>query len=533
MLGFLSVALPIGMLGLPIGAAQPPKPFVLTVLHTNDCHARVEPARIRSDSYGGYSRLAFKSRQLLSTDPNPILLNAGDTFQGTLYFNVYEGLADLAIMNYMGYHAMAVGNHEFDRGPKPLGVFARGATFPLLSANIDVSAEPELKDWVRPSAVVTIGGQRIGLVGAVTPDLPTISSIGPNVRMLDLVPSVQREIDALAISGVDKVVLVTHVGYRDEIELVRRLRGVDLLVGGHSHSLLGVFDREGFPASSGPYPTVVKNADGDTALIVQAWEWGKVLGRIKVEFTDRGKVARWFDASPILIDARTPPDPVVEALIAALKKPIEALANEVVGSAEVAVGVPRESAFGSENTMGNVICDAMLEATIGMGVVAAFMNAGGIRSPIEAGPITYGEAISVQPFNNTILVLELTGAELRAALEHGVTRTGGFLHVSRGTAVRIDRSRPEGARIVSASVGGEPIEPDKVYKLAFNSFTAGGGDGHETLKNSKGRRTDTGLLDIDVLVDYLKRNRPLHPKLEGRISQVSGGSRTIERRQAA
>ncbi|QYK56499.1 MAG: 5'-nucleotidase C-terminal domain-containing protein [Fimbriimonadaceae bacterium] len=491
--------------------------FKLTILHTNDLHAHVEPTRTRQYDLGGYARHATLIRDLREGATNPILLNAGDTFQGTLFFNVYQGLADLAYMNYVGYQAMAVGNHEFDRGPVPLGDFARLAKFPLLAANLDVSAEPALAGVVKPSTVLEVGGERVGIVGCVTADLESVSSPGPNVKVLPLVESVQQEIDALTGQGVNKVVVLSHCGYEEEKEMGRQLHGVDVIVGGHSHSLLGRFDQD-YLRPRGPYPTVFKNADGDTTLLVQAWEWGKVVGRIEVTFDDAGKVQSWTDAGPELVTPLIAEDPVLASMVSALTKPIESLMKQVVGSADVALD--RGSANG-ESLMGNVIADAMLAATAKQGSVAAFMNAGGVRAALEAGEVTYGQAITVQPFNNTLVVLDLTGAELRAALEHGGSKLpefgGGFLYPSRGVKMVFDPAKPSGQRMATLTIDGSPVEDGQVYRITFNSFTAAGGDGHEGLRDAKGERSDTGLLDIDALIEYFKSNSPVIARREGRV----------------
>lgn len=487
--------------------------FTLTVLHTNDLHARVEPAMIRRQPYGGYARQATLIKRFRASDPNPILLNGGDTFQGTLYFNVYEGLADAAFMNFVGYQAMAVGNHEFDRGPAVLGAFAKVAKFPLLAANLDVEAEPALKGLVKPSAVVVVGGQKIGVVGAVTPDLPTISSPGPNVKLRELFTSVQNAVDGLAAQGIDKILMVSHCGYGLEKELAAKIKGLDVIVGGHSHSYLGTSVPD-LVGSAGPYPTVVQGKEGK-CLVVSAWEWGKAFGRIKVTFDSAGVVSSWAEGKPIVVDESIKEDPDLASMIAALRKPIEALQTQVVGDTET--GLSRNEGGGPDGTMANVIADAMLEATKGQGSVAAFMNAGGVRAALEPGKVTYGAAISVQPFNNTLVILELSGAELKAALEHGAEVGGGLLHPSQGTSYRIDGSKPVGERVVDVTVAGAPLDLTRTYRLTFNSFTASGGDAHETLKNAKGARTDTGFLDIDALVAYFKAHSPVNRKLEGRI----------------
>jgi 5'-nucleotidase/UDP-sugar diphosphatase len=503
---------------LPVRA----KAITITILHTNDMHAHVEPFFQRGKEMGGYARQATLINRFRASDPNPILLCAGDTFQGTLYFNVYEGLADLTYMNYIGYQAMTLGNHEFDRGPAVLARFARLARFPLLAANLDLGADKDLAPLVKPYAILEVGGERIGVVGAVPPDLLTISTPGPTIKVKDLVASVQSAIDVVTQQGVDKIIVLSHVGYKLDVELAGKLRGADVIVGGHSHTLLGTVP--GLPQPAGEYPTVLKDLDGNTVLVVQAWDWGKVLGRIKVAFDDVGHVARWEDAQPVPVDPSIPEEPTVKAMVAAFARPIAAVRDQVVGHSEKGIATTRVTARHADNPMANVITDSMLAATAKAGSVVAFVNPGGVRAGIEPGPITYGQAVTVQPFNNTLVQIDLTGAELRAALEETLgelpERSGGLLYPSRGTSFVIDIGKAPGQRIVELKVGGEPVEASKVYRITVPSFIAGGGDAHALLKTAKGYRYDTGILDIDAFVDFLKAHDPIDGRLEGRVAIV-------------
>lgn len=511
--------LALGMWLAVLGFAQP---LEVTIIHTNDLHAKIEPTTRGNSSLGGYARKATVIQRLRESSPNPIVLNAGDTFQGTLYFNVYEGLADLAIMNYIGYHAMAVGNHEFDKGPAPLERFARLAKFPVIAANLDLTDEPSLRDLIPPHTTIEIGGQRVGVIGLVTNDTPNISAPGDTVRFLPYVESVERSVRALRAEGVDKFILLTHIGYEADLELARELRDIGVIVGGHSHTVLGP-RVDGLAPPRGPYPTVVRNAAGDTTLVVQAGDWGRLVGHLRVQFDADGRVAGW-SGSPVAVDQDVPPDPVVESMVQAFAAPIAAKAAEVIGSTETGLNRDREGS--GEHTMGNVIADAMLAATRRAGAVIALMNAGGVRANIAPGNITYGDAITVQPFNNTLVVLELTGAELKAALEHGLARapeySGAFLHISAGSRIVFDVSRPAGNRIVELVIDGEPWAAERTYKVCTNNFTASGGDFHEVLKNAPGTRLDTGLLDVDALIEYIQANSPLNRQIEGRIRLVRG-----------
>ncbi|MFK7600720.1 bifunctional metallophosphatase/5'-nucleotidase [Deinococcus sp. SM5_A1] len=493
-------------------------PITITVLHTDDLHGHLDPTKIGEGTYGGYARQTTLVKKYAAEDPNPLVLSGGDTFQGTLFYNVYKGLADVLFMNYQGYQAMAVGNHEFDDGPAALAKFVDKANFPVLATNIDVSAEPLLKDRIKPYAILNVGGEKVGVIGAVTPDLPLISSPGDNVKMLDLMKSIQASADALKAQGINKVFLVSHLGYTLEQEVAAKVSGLDVIVGGHSHTLLGTFDNKDFPASEGPYPTVVNNPDGNKTLLVAAWEWGKVLGRLQVKFDDAGAVQSW-EGNPIPVSADVPEDDTAKRMVTTLTVPIAALRRQVVGNAPKGLNGSREVVRKRESGMANVLADAALMAAKQAGAVLALVNGGGVRSSIDAGPITFDEAITVQPFGNSLTVLDLNGAQIRAALEHGVAtwseNKGQFLHVSKGMSYTFDLSKPAGSRVTAVTLDGQPLDDARTYKVATNNFTAGGGDGFTMFKGAP--RLDTGTLDIDILVDYLNANPDITAEPEGRI----------------
>lgn len=489
--------------------------FKLTVLHTNDMHAHVEPVKVKGKSVGGYARQATAIIQTRAESVNPILLNAGDTFQGTLFFNTYEGLADLAFMNLVGYQAMAVGNHEFDRGPQALADFTRLARFPVLSANVDVSNEPKLATLIKPTTILEVDGQKIGIVGATTPDLPNISSPGDLVKMKDYVKSVQAAVDSLQDQGVNKIILLSHTGYSEDLAFAKKLRGIDVVVGGHSHSLLGQVEIPDFTGSQGDYPTLTNDAAGKRVVVVQAWEWGKVLGKIEFEFDDKGEVLN-FVGAPVLIDDSWPENPHVAAMMEAFNKPIQAAKTKPIGELTTDL-TQRFSEKDGEGLMGNVIADAMFEATAKTGSQVAFWNAGGVRSPLTAGKITYGQLIEVCPFGNTLVVMDLTGAEIIGALEQGLESGGGMLLPSESFTYTFDPKAPNGSRVKEATLNRKPLEPATVYKVTVSNFTAGGGDSHFVLKAAKGKRIETGFVDIDALIEYFTKHVPVSASRGPRI----------------
>ncbi|RYG46904.1 multifunctional 2',3'-cyclic-nucleotide 2'-phosphodiesterase/5'-nucleotidase/3'-nucleotidase [bacterium] len=500
-------ALSAGLLLLSAFAAAE-KPITITFLHCNDTHAHIEPTIIKGKSYGGFARQFSLIERLRKSEPNVVLLHAGDVFQGTLFFNVYEGLADLSYLNLAGFQAQTLGNHEFDNGPAGLAQYAKGAAFPLLAANIDVSGEPLLKDRIKPFAILNVDGERVGVVGSLTPDTPNISSPGPTVKFIPNVPAIQGAVDTLTAQGVDKIVLLSHNGYSEDRAIAKAVKGLDLVIGGHSHTPLGTPAIEGWPTAQGPFPTFVDDPDGRRVPIVQAWEWGKVLGRTTISFDAKGETTK-VDAQPIVLDETIPEDPLILRLVANYNRPIAALKDSAVGSVAEAVG--RNPNQQGENLMGNLIADAILEKGALSGAEIGFCNRGGLRAELDKGEVTYGEAIAVQPFGNTLVIVELTGAEILQGLNDGLAK-GGMLYPSKGFSYTIS-----GDKAIEASLDGKPLEPRRIYKVAFQSFIANGGDFHETIKNAKGKRLDTGFLDIDVLVSHLKTHNPYAPRYEGRV----------------
>lgn len=484
------------------------EPITITFVHCNDTHAHLEPTTIKGKPYGGFARQFTLIERLRKKEPNVVLFHAGDVFQGTLFFNVYEGLADLSYLNLAGFQVQTLGNHEFDLGPAGLAQYATGATFPILAANLDISGEPLLKDRIKPFAILNVGGERIGVVGSITPDTPNISSPGPTVRFIPNVPAIQSAVDALTGQGIDKIVLLSHNGYKEDQALVKQIHGLDIVIGGHSHTPLGTPALEGWPVAGGPYPTYVNDPDGRKVPVVQAWEWGKVLGRTAISFDAKGEATK-VDAEAIVVDETIPEDPTVARLIANYNGPIAALKNALVGAVtEEVTRTPNEQ---GESLMGDLVADALLEASAKAGAEIAFTNQGGLRADLLKGAVTYGQAISVQPFNNTIVVIDLTGAEIVSALNDGLAKIG-KLHPSKGFAYIV-----AGDKAVAATFNGGPLDPSRTYKVAVVNFIANGGDFHETIKNAKGKRVDTGFLDIDAFTAYLKAHNPYTPWVEGRV----------------
>lgn len=504
----------VAFLAVAFAAAQ--APLELRIIHTNDLHAHPESFTISGKSYGGYARQATAIKTLRAQKKNSILLSAGDTFQGTMYFNTYQGLADLACMNAIGYQAACTGNHEFDLGPSALLAFATGAMFPVLACNIK-STEPAFSNLIKPSTVLTVDGQKIGIIGAVTPEMPTISSPGPTIQLLDLVPAIQGEVDKFQAEGVNKIILLSHIGYVDDQAVSKQTTGIDVIVGGHSHTPLGTPDLPGWRKSEGPYPTYVNAKDGKRVPIVQAYEWSKVVGHLDISFDAKGEVTKVDDAGVTVIDESIAPDPLIASMVEAFKKPIAARMDAVV--TEAFANFPHST---DNNVIANAVTDAMMEQSE-LKADVALVNGGGVRAAIDAGPVTYGEILSVSPFGNTMTTIELHGSEFKDILEEGAPdpdKLGGLLFPSKEMSYTLDLTKPAGSRVSEIMIGGHPLDQNGTYTILINNFTATGGDAHTLLKNATGTRKVTDLVDVDLLEAWFAAHKPATPDATTRVKVI-------------
>ncbi|GAB4453614.1 MAG: bifunctional UDP-sugar hydrolase/5'-nucleotidase [Anaerolineae bacterium] len=521
--------------------AQEGGDFSLTVLHTNDVHARVDQFDSRGNTcdeeeaaanecFGGAARVKTAADAVRAEVANTVFVDAGDQFQGTLFFNQYQGAEAQEMTTLLGYDAMTIGNHEFDSGPGTLGSFLRGVNFPVVSANMDVSAEPELAGLIQPYAVLDVNGEQVGVIGATTVETGILSSPGPNVVFNEVAASVQAAVDELTAQGVNKIIALTHIGYPADQELAAAVTGLDVIVGGHSHTLLSNTDED----AAGPYPTVVDASDGSPVLIVTNGAYAKNLGRLNVSFDADGVVTE-YSGDPIPLDSTVAQDEAVQSRVQELAAPVEALKNQVIGSAAVDLDGERTTCRFAECTMGNLITDAMLWKTQGEGTQIAITNGGGIRASIAAGDVTVGDVLTVLPFGNLISTFELSGADVVAALENGVSRaenpenegTGRFPQVS-GLRYVWDSASPVGSRIKAVEVMGEDgsysqIDLTATYKVASNDFMRGGGDGYEVFVTAANAYDFGPSLD-EAVQQYIAQNSPVEVVLEGRIMPADGVS---------
>ena len=517
--------------------------FKLTIMHMNDTHAHADLL----------PNMMTAIKEVRAEDPEALLFNAGDVFSGTLYFNEYHGKADLALLNMMNLDAMVFGNHEFDlgsseNGHKSLSEFVSAAKFPLLGTNVDFSGDAFMNKLVKneftdspedgkvfDGMVKEVNGEKIGIFGLTTEDTANISS-PVNVKFLNYIKEAERAVQAFEEMGINKIVAVTHLGYDsnpdfgNDLQLATYVDGIDVVVGGHSHTQL-------------TEPVVVnkdeKGTEKEPTVVVQAYQYSQLLGKLQVEFDGNGVVIG--QAGKLIDVASKEEDSEAAAILAPYEEKITELSTQESGAiAKKTLANPRltdsdVSVRANETELGNLVTDAMLAKAKERypETVIAFQNGGGIRAAIEEGPITIGEIISVLPFGNDPVVVELSGEEIKQILEHSVSQapaeSGGFLHVA-GMKFTYDSTKESGSRVISMYVNenGEyqEIQANQKYLVTTNNFTAKGGDGFDVFAKAyqEGRVQDIGEIDWEQLRKYMVEDLGgvVDPVLEGRITDLLG-----------
>jgi 2',3'-cyclic-nucleotide 2'-phosphodiesterase (5'-nucleotidase family) len=467
----------------------------LTILHLNDFHGWLLPysPKAGSPEVGGAARLAGLVASL--RDDRTLFVAAGDLMQGTPISNLFGGAPVIEAFNAMGLNASAAGNHEFDNGQEVFRLRAVEARFPFLAANVRGA------DWLKPSVVVTAGPLRVGLFGLVTPSTP-VETHPRNVVGLEFADPVAaaREMVAHLEGRAELVVCLSHLGYDEDRKLAAAVPGIDVIVGGHSHARL-------------EQPVTV----GGT-LIVQAFERGALLGRLDLEIDRGAAAATGYRLIPV--DASAPADARVAALVEGYRLRLDARMSERVATADMPLEGAAADVRSRETNLGNLVADAMREAA---GADAALTNAGGIRASIPAGEVTVGQVYAVLPFDNWTVSFRIPGRDLRAALETCLAKAGqgdgGFPQVS-GMTVAYDASAPPQARVREVTVGGAPLDDERLYLVATNDFLAAGGNGLTAFAGREPILNDTGRLLRDLFVDYLRRKGSVGGAAEGRIRRL-------------
>lgn len=571
------------------GTTNPSSQFTLTLLHLNDTHGQLESYQKSVNAFpatgnkyyfefGGQAGVTEVVEAIRAQKQNVLLLHAGDAFNGSLYSIEFHGMADLAMLKAMEIDAMCLGNHEFDEGPAVLQNFVNEAinggtnggsvgsyTFPILCANVDASTEPELDgDMIEPYVIMNVNGRQVGIVSVVFEETAGISSPGPNLQFEEEIANCQAAVDALQASNVNIIIALTHIGFdRDQI-LAENVDGIDVIIGGHTHSFFGDFSDYGISSSETEYPYVLQRTDGREVLIVSAGKWAWVLGQLDVTFNTAGDIVRYSGSpqlivSPVFLDENKSGLDTIESNIIAnwiindanatiaggttealsvlepYRAHVESVGTNVVAQASSEIFHRYYPSGGESSELGPVIAESYLwkitNGTANPESNANFciMNSGGVRANIEEGDdtdttdgtppitITVNKVFQVSPFGNTIVIIDVTAAELYSIIEDCCDTPGGFPNIAGMTVVVTDtETSPNGTPNDSVTCNSITwLHPDgsselldrsdttTYYKLIMNSFSAAGGDFYDTVAAIPDtRKIDTGFVDGQVVMEY-------------------------------
>lgn len=500
-------------------AGSPTGPGTLIVFHTNDVHAHITPSRDKD--VGGYARVATLVNQARAKNERVLLLDAGDVLQGTPFWTEFDGQATVEAMNAMGYDALTLGNHEFDRGPVLLAQRVGEMRFPVLCANLEFAADSPLRAAaIRPYTVLDLDGLRVGILGLTTERTTSISAGAfQGVTAHSAVETARKLVPELRARA-DLVIALTHLGVDEDYDLVAKVDGIDLIVGGHSHADLR-------------HPAEARSPGGQRVLIAQAGAYGPYLGRIDLT-VDPAASPPITSAQGQLVEltGSVADDTQVKAIVDRWQAQLPP--STAVGQTSVDLDL---RARGREAAVGNLYCDAILDYFAGasdpvLRADVAMYNSGGIRGGriFPAGPITTEDIAEWEPFGNTVVVVDLTALQLKEVLESGAK---GWIMQVAGLTYQVDNSKPSqvadddakkivtpGQRVVRITIGGQDVDltdATQIYRVAVNNYLASGGDGCYTFLEGA-NAVDSEILMTDVLETYIRKHSPIAPRVENRIT---------------
>lgn len=553
---------------------QPEGDFKLNILHINDHHSHLNPDGVgltlagedTDAELGGFPSVVSKFKELEDANGSePIMkIHAGDAITGTLFYSLFGGEADAALMNEICFDAFALGNHEFDGGDAGLVDFldylaTDECDTPVLGANVLPKVGTPLamegpNEYIRPWIVKPYGdGDYVAYIGLDIAD-KTKNSSSPldTTQFLDEVETAQRYVDEMTSVGIDKIVLVTHYQYENDLKLAAQVKGVDVIIGGDSHTLLGDFDEVGL-TSGGEYPTMTTDATGLPVCVAQAWQYSAVVGELEVEWDRYGHVASCVGTPHLILGSEftredaegedvvlegdalaavqayiasqpnlsiVAPDPNAQMVLDEYSAQVEVLEQQVIGRAAADLCLERIPGQGRSTIDGclekTAITGGEVQQLVTDGFLArsfeadiALQNSGGVRVDILEGEYTIADAYTLLPFANTMVNMEMTGAQVVTSIEEGMenaTREGGSTGAypyAAGLRWDVDLTQAQGARVTGVEVKPRgatdwtPIDPAATYTVVTNSFMAGGGDGYDTM----GEIFDAGLY-VDTFLDY-------------------------------
>lgn len=473
----------------------------LTILHTNDMHGHTEAfvdKRVSKGKIGGLSHLGTAIEAERSKDPdNTLLLDAGDISSGGAVSNYYQAIPMVDAMNQMGYDAMTVGNHDLDLGSPVLQNIDDKANFPILSANLIDRTGGDLAN-IKPYIFKQIGDLKIGILGLTTTatvamlakeDQGKIAFASAEATAKKLIPDIKKQ-------GADVVVVLSHLGIRADRELAGKVDGIDVIVGGHSHT------------------EMKKHEEVNGTLITQAGGFSKNLGKLELDIKQiDGKTQIVGVRSKLIpINEKIKPDREVEKIIKKYSNRLAPMMNRVIGIASKPLTQRDYHIYKEESTLGNFVTDAIREKT---GADFCILSPSSLRRNLNSGEVRVRDIHSMFPWKNKVSVLEMKGGDIKNVLEEMISGSANGIAVS-GMIVEQDLSKPKGNQIVSVKTpDGKPLDPEKTYKVATRDWYADGNLQLNSFTKASSRK-ETEVLQ-KILIKSIEQRQELNAQKDGRI----------------
>lgn len=537
----------------------PPAAFELTVAHVNDHHSNLLPHQgtkisVLGQDYevetGGFARVVSQIDAIRTANANVLALHAGDAITGTLFYTIFNGEADAALMNEVCFDAFALGNHEFDNGDAGLKHFLESLALTqdcrteVLAANVEPEVgvsplTPKTRwDGFKPYTIFNVGGEKVGLIG-LDIAIKTKNSSQPDASTMfaDELKTAEYYIAELQNQGIQKIGLLTHIQYKNDLRLAEALPAVDFIIGGDSHTLLGDYAAYGLP-TVGPYPMQVTNADGAPVCIAHAWQYSQVVGELKINFSG-DQVASCGGQPHLLVSTDAPAavaeltgftavteDAAAQKLLVTYQESLDELTQTTIANVAERLCMKRmgpmtieDCGIGRQSDVHAVVAEAFLVSAPQADF--ALQNGGGVRTDLNAGALTIAEAYRLLPFANTLVEVQITGAEvkkvLEQALEYALSDSGSDGAYPHGAGIRfdVDINAANGERFsnlqVETDAGWQAMQPDETYTMITNSFLAGGADGWRLLGELKqaGLVQDTYVNYAQSFVDWARKTKTI------------------------
>jgi 5'-nucleotidase len=538
------------------------KPLSATILHFNDHHGYLDESKKKLKfgngigkvytKLGGFPRIASEAKRIKAANKNTLFLVAGDAFSGTLYHTLFQGQGSVDLLNELRIDAFTLGNHEFDGGDKVLKEFIDKAVFPIVSANVEAKAGSTLDGAWKPYIIKEIDGAKVGIIGIDIAQKTKVSSRpSDDISFYDEIFRAQKYADELKTKGVNKIILLSHFGYKNDIDLASKVSGIDIIIDGDSHTLMGDFSSVGLKSEVDKYPVALKSKDGKPMCIAQAWAHSMVLGELHVEFDADGILLK-CDGVPHLLIADsfrqknaehkkvevnatvkakimkiidtcnnitlTSADKEMSDKLSVYKEQLKKKSDIEIGSATEPlkhIRIPTHTYGGIDGAtmplgsdIAPVVSKAFYEASLRAD--ACIQNAGGTRISIPSGKISYGTAYTLLPFSNTLFEIDMKGSDIKQVLEDAIINfkdndgsTGSFPY-AYGLRYDLDMTKPKFKRVLNLEImdrktrAWSAIDMDKTYVIVTNNYIAEGRDGYGTFKSVQ----ESGAKAIDTYIDY-------------------------------